>query len=487
MKVWFWLKWFFSLILSIVKYGINLYSILDAQTRLQKSKIAFIIDHQNIQFVDLKQRTDQLIYEWLKPEFKQKLPQQIGLMMHQDLDSLATLFALSRLSKDVVIVNPNLVLHKLQSIIKQKQLFLIGNEDDFNRLDTQKFLIIPSPLTDQNLTIKFPTLIKLKPSFFNKISVCSSGSTGIPKIATRKSKPLQSLHLLDLMLRKLNFLHIKQVFVMTPICHAAGLTASLMAFSFSKTVILQQRFDAEKAQQLIEQHQIDCLNLVPTILYRLIERKALLKSVRYIITGSAPLSVQLVKDVIAHHPQLQLFNLYGSSETGINLFATPENLRLHPTSIGKAIQSVKIKITDAQGHILQQNQVGILWTKCAWSITPNQWIQCGDLALQDSEGFYYLKGRQDNMLICGGVNVYPIDLENIVYQHPAIQYVQAYAVQDEELGQCLAVDIIPTETIDLNDLQHWIAAQTPRYLRPKHIHIIQQIETDSIGKPILKL
>ncbi|MGO3385690.1 MAG: class I adenylate-forming enzyme family protein, partial [Acinetobacter guillouiae] len=77
---------------------------------------------------------------------------------------------------------------------------------------------------------------RIKPTYFNKISVCSSGSTGIPKVATRQSKPLQSLPLLDLMLRKLKFFKIKQIFVMTPLCHAAGLTASLMALSFHKTV-----------------------------------------------------------------------------------------------------------------------------------------------------------------------------------------------------------------------------------------------------------
>ena len=476
MKWIFWLRWCISLCYSTIQHGIHLYSILDAQTRIQKNKTAFIIDEHQISFLELKYRTDQLICEWQNSHNPKQLPQQIGLMMQQDLDSLAALFALSRLGKDIIIVNPSLVQHKLQALIEQRQLHLIGSLDVFTPLNIQNFTLIPAPSTQQ----KF----RIKPTYFNKISVCSSGSTGIPKVATRQSKPLQSLPLLDLMLRKLKFFKIKQIFVMTPLCHAAGLTASLMALSFHKTVILQKRFDPQSAKQLIKHHQIDCLNLVPTILYRLIELNAPLCSVQYIITGSAPLSANLVKHALQHYPQIQLFNLYGSSESGINLLATTADLKRNPESIGKAIQGVQIKIADSTGQPLENGNIGILWSKCAWSITPNQWLQCGDLAVQDAEGYYYLKGRSDDMLICGGVNVYPIDLENILYTHNAIKFARAYAIDDADLGQCLAVDIILNQILNIEELQLWISGQTPRYLRPKSIRIIDQIETDSIGKPV---
>ena len=144
----------------------------------------------------------------------------------------------------------------------------------------------------------------------------------------------------------------------------------------------------------------------------------------------------------------------------------------------------ELKITDLSGEILEHGQIGTLWSKCAWSITPNQWIECGDLAVRDSQGYYYLKGRRDDMLICGGINIYPIDLENILYQHSLIEYAQAYAVDDVDLGQCLAVKVILKQYLDINQLQDWISQKTPRYLRPKSIFIIDQIESDSIGKPI---
>lgn len=150
----------------------------------------------------------------------------------------------------------------------------------------------------------------------------------------------------------------------------------------------------------------------------------------------------------------------------------------------KAIQGVQIKIVDSTGQPLENGNIGILWSKCAWSITPNQWLQCGDLAVQDAEGYYYLKGRSDDMLICGGVNVYPIDLENILYTHSAIKFARAYAIDDADLGQCLAVDIILNQVLNIEELQLWISGQTPRYLRPKSIRIIDRIETDSIGKPV---
>ena len=479
MKWIFLIKWLLSLCLSCIKHGIHLYSLLDALTRIQKDKIAFIIDDQSISYNALKQRTDQLIHLWNLPKHRQLLPQQIGLLLQQNLDGLASLFALSRLGKDIIILNPNLVIDKLHALIEQKKLYLIGNLEDIDRLNVQHYSAIPSALEDIDVQIS-----KIKSCYFAKISVCSSGSTGVPKVATRKSNPLQSLPLLDLLLRKLKFLKIQKIFVMTPICHAAGLTASLMAFSFNKTVILQQRFNAETASQLIEQHQIDSLNLVPTILYRLLASNAPLKPVKYIISGSAPLSRHLILQLVKEYSNIQLFNLYGSSETGINLFATPDDLKSHPESIGKAIKGVEVKITDHDGNILAPEQIGTLWTKCAWSIQPNRWMHCGDLAMYDQHGYFYLKGRQDDMLICGGINVYPIDLENILYQHSAIQYAQAYAISDHELGQCLAVNIICKSPIEIAELHDWISDHAPRYLRPKTIQIIENITTDSIGKPI---
>lgn len=481
----FWIKWLLSLCLSCIKHGVHLYSLLDALTRIQKDKIAVIIDDQSIPYSALKQRTDQLIHLWNSPENSPLLPQQIGLLLQQNLDGLASLFALSRLGKDIIILNPNLVIDKLHALIKQKQLYLIGNLTTLNQLQVKNSFAIPT-VQDlaQDQQYSLIQAVSIRPYYFNKISVCSSGSTGVPKVATRKSNPLQSLPLLDLLLRKLKFLKIQKIFVMTPICHAAGLTASLMAFSFNKTVILQQRFNAKTASQLIEQHQIDSLNLVPTILYRLLASNAPLKPVKYIISGSAPLSRHLILQLVKEYSNIQLFNLYGSSETGINLFATPDDLKSHPESIGKAIKGVEVKITDHDGNILAPEQIGTLWTKCAWSIQPNQWMHCGDLAMYDQHGYFYLKGRQDDMLICGGINVYPIDLENILYQHSAIQYAQAYAISDHELGQSLAVNIICKSPIEIAELHDWISDHAPRYLRPKTIQIIENITTDSIGKPI---
>ncbi|MBJ8424537.1 MULTISPECIES: class I adenylate-forming enzyme family protein [Acinetobacter] len=472
----FVIKWCLSLLFSVMKHGVHLYSILDAQTRINKNKTALIIDGVEVSFEDLKHRTDQLICEWIKPEYQSQFPNQLALMLEQDLDSLAALFALSRLGKDIVIINPNLIEHKLQTLLDHKNFYLIGHLARLKKIKVQHYSDIPPQHDSQHFHIKR--------YFFNKISVCSSGSTGIPKVATRHSNPLQCLPLLDLMLRQLKFFKIKQIFVMTPICHAAGLTASLMALSFHKTVILQNRFDVQSACLWIKHYQIDCLNLVPTILHRLIKSRSMLSSVQHIISGSSPLSAHLVHQVQQHYPYIQLFNLYGSSETGINMIATPKDLKTHPDSIGRAIQGVELKITDLSGEILEHGQIGTLWSKCAWSITPNQWIECGDLAVRDSQGYYYLKGRRDDMLICGGINVYPIDLENILYQHSLIEYAQAYAVDDVDLGQCLAVKIILKQYLDLNQLQDWISQKAPRYLRPKSIFIIDQIESDSIGKPI---
>ncbi|MDQ9061382.1 class I adenylate-forming enzyme family protein [Acinetobacter gerneri] len=487
----YWIKWFFSLIYSVCKHGINLYTILDSHHRISAHKVVLIIEDQQIDCETLKYMSDQYIAHW----HRELIPNKIGLMLENSLHSIAALFALSRLGKELVILNPNLVEDKLKAIIEQQLLFIFCSAEYAHKVeallkDTQAKDVEQFKVIDQQFNIKNHDNNNLKPSFFNLISVCSSGSTGIPKIATRQSKPWQAIALLDLLLIKLKFFKIKQIFIMTPICHAAGLTASILALSFAKTVILQSRFDAKKAIKMIEKYQVDSLNLVPTILFRLLEQQQDLNPVRTIITGSAPLNAALYHKTIAKYPTVQIFNLYGSSETGINIYANAMDLAEHPESIGKAIKGVQIQIRDENQRILNDHQIGLLWSKCAWSVRPNQWMQCGDLAYRDEQGYFYLKGRQDDMLICGGVNVYPIDLENILLKHPDIKAAQAFAIHDEQMGQCLASQIIlknhQVNNVEFSqEIQTWLKTQTPRYLRPKYINIVTEIATDSIGKPII--
>ncbi len=135
----FVIKWCLSLLFSVMKHGVHLYSILDAQTRINKNKTALIIDGVEVSFQDLKHRTDQLICEWIKPEYQSQFPNQLALILEQDLDSLAALFALSRLGKDIVIINPNLIEHKLQTLLDHKNFYLIGH---LARLKKLKFSII---------------------------------------------------------------------------------------------------------------------------------------------------------------------------------------------------------------------------------------------------------------------------------------------------------------------------------------------------------
>jgi acyl-CoA synthetase (AMP-forming)/AMP-acid ligase II len=301
--------------------------------------------------------------------------------------------------------------------------------------------------------------------------------------------------LLDTLLRRLQFLRLQSLFVMTPICHAAGLSAALMAFAFGKKVVLQSRLHIDKAFALIDQHQIDTLNAVPTILYRLLNHKIgedqsinNMVSVKRLVCGSAPLSANLYRDFHAMFPHIGIYNVYGSSETGMNILATPNDLAKHPDSAGRVIKGVKIKILGQNGQTLGINETGVLWSRCAWSAHAMQWLQSGDLAYQDDNGYVYLKGRVDDMLICGGVNVYPVDLENIVLTHPDIIQAKAYAVVDGEYGQCMSVQVVlhqRAQSLDSEGIALWLSDKAPRYLRPASIMIVQDLATDNIGKVIV--
>lgn len=456
--------------------GVNLYRVLAIYAALKPDRVALVIDQQQISYRQLKDRADQLS-AYLQRQSAIQQYSRIGLLLDHHIDSTASLFALTRLGMDVVILNPYLERSKMQQLITREKLWVIGRGLILNSFSIRQAIELPeNSVNDTVLPIDIYRLVR--------ISICSSGSTGVPKLVTRDAAPWQAFSLLILLLQRFKFYRAKTVFIMTPIYHGAGLTGFILAFCLGKPLILQTRFQVEQALGLIQQYQVDFMSLVPTILQRLLQHQPQLTSVRTIVSGSAQLSATVSQKCLHDYPHIRLLNMYGSSETGINFIADSQNLRQHPQSIGQAIRGVEYQILNDVQQAVSVGEVGLLWTKCAWSKTPQQWLNCGDLAHEDAHGYLYLQGRQDDMLICGGVNVYPVELEQIILQHPAIYAAYAYAVDDQDLGQCLALHLVLQQMVTIEMLQHWLSERVPRYLRPKHIEIVDEIKTDSIGKPI---
>lgn len=257
-----------------------------------------------------------------------------------------------------------------------------------------------------------------------------------------------------------------------------------MGIMLGATIYIRPKFDARLACKLIDDNKIEVVTLVPLMLSRMLAfDHNSFASLKCIISGGAALGSNLVQE--ANHVCGEiLFNMYGTSEAGFCIMATPEKLAKKPKSIGQPVYGVKIKITDSNNQLVIKGNIGRLLIKNAWSISREEWIETGDLAYQDREGDVFLCGRIDDMIISGGENVYPVDLENILLNHPAIESAAVIGIDDNEFGQRLkaVIKLKKAAILDKTSLVNWLKPRIARFQMPAMINFTDELPYTSLGK-----
>ena len=246
-------------------------------------------------------------------------------------------------------------------------------------------------------------------------------------------------------------------------------------------------FDKQKACELIQQHNIEAVTIVPLMLYRILSHDPVaLRSLNCIISGGAALDVKLVEET---HNKLGpvLFNLYGTSEAGVCIMATPADLKYAPNTIGKAIAGATIRLLDADNKEVTDGLIGRICVNSKWAVKNNDinWIETGDLGYRDKAGYYYLCGKMDDRIVSGGENVYPAELENILMKHRDIKHAAVIGISDDEFGQRLKAFIVPADNSNLHkkEIHHWLSTRAARFQMPKHIEFLEELPYTALGKP----
>ncbi|MDF2650833.1 MAG: acyl-CoA synthetase (AMP-forming)/AMP-acid ligase, partial [Paenibacillus sp.] len=201
--------------------------------------------------------------------------------------------------------------------------------------------------------------------------------------------------------------------------------------------------------------------------------------------GGAELNPKLVKETLSQLGQV-LFNLYGTSEAGLNVIATPQDLTYSAQTIGRKIKGVRLKIVDDLKKEVQIGQVGQFCIKNSWSMRngANSWIETGDLGYCDELGYYFLCGRADSMIVSAGENVYPLEVEQVLLTHPQVEDAAVIGVPDEHFGQRLKAFVLLAPHADLTneELMEWLRVRLARFQLPKEILFVDQLPYTSLGK-----
>ncbi|MBL4705102.1 MAG: AMP-binding protein, partial [Flavobacteriales bacterium] len=324
--------------------------------------------------------------------------------------------------------------------------------------------------------------IKLPKSKPGNIVVLTGGTTGDFKSAGRKQSIGDFLNPLVALIDQLQLNHFRIAYIPTPIYHGYGLAALTISILMGSEIHLTRKFNAAEACQLIDKKGIEVITLVPLMLKRMLDEdiNAIQKTKR-ILSGGAPLAPDLTRRTLETLGPI-LFNLYGTTEAGFCVIGTPDHLGTNPSTIGKTIPGVKMRIHTSSG----ENGIGELQITSKWIMgnSESKWIPTGDLATLDDDGLIYLKGRTDSMIVSGGENVYPQDLENVLSTHNQIEAVAVIGIPDVEFGKRLkAFVVLQVDSALLEiDLKDWLKGKIARYQMPTKIEFIKELPGTSIGK-----
>ncbi|WP_172397942.1 class I adenylate-forming enzyme family protein [Gilliamella apicola] len=480
----FTFKGIWHLLMSFGSVGMNLMALLYIRQKLSPNQIAINENDNCITYHTLYTQSQHLAKK-LAMHCDIKPHQKIAIMANNHTIMIHTLFAIARLGADIYLLNTELSVNQLQNIQDAVKFDWIIHDPQISTLTNVKSLPIDHPdqvsiyslLNDNSL----PNTSNLKVTHFNKLTVLTSGTTGRFKMAGRNSKAQNFISPFYQLFMKLNLSKYNRVYIATPIYHGFGIATLCMSVLLGATIFINKRFDAVKVCQLINKYNIEVITLVPLMLSRMMNYSTTqLRSLRCIITGGAPIAVTLVQRTINQLGEV-LYNLYGTSEAGICMIATPNDLINHPSTIGKPIPGLSTKLMN---NGKEDAIKGELYIKCAWSTQGKNWIATGDIAQKDRENNYYLNGRIDDMIVSGGENVYPFEIEQFLINHPDINDLAVISVNDEEFGQRLVAFVVLAAYAKQSEdtLKDWLKPQIARYQMPKKIYIIDELPMTHIGK-----
>ncbi|TFG34639.1 long-chain fatty acid--CoA ligase [Candidatus Thorarchaeota archaeon] len=290
-----------------------------------------------------------------------------------------------------------------------------------------------------------------------------------------------------------------------PLFHTGGINVLLIPFYHlgAKSIIMGD-FNVEATLQIIENEKCSLVIAVPTMFNMMSESPNFARtnfdSVRVFISGGAPCPVAIMEKYWNRGKILKMG--YGLTEVGPNNFYLPESdVKRKPSSVGFPVFHCDMRVVDDKGNDVPVGSIGELLLKgphifsgywdepeeTAKTIEPDGWVHTGDLVMKDDEGFYFITGRKKDMFISGGENVYPTEIEEILYKHPAILEAAVIGVPHEKWGEVGKAVIVlkPGNSLTEDEVLQYLDGKLARYKIPKHYEFRDELPKSAAGK-ILK-
>ncbi|MFE3544747.1 AMP-binding protein [Nocardia sp. NPDC059177] len=477
-------------------------------TRGASSATALIDDRGPISFEQLDQASNRLANglaaEGVTPG------SVLGALCRDHRGFVLSLLAAGKIGARIVLLNTGMAGPQLTAVLERERIGMLLADAEFADLFDDLPAELPIVLTRAGETNPrgLPTIHGIAawrsalpltpPADPGGIVVLTSGTTGTPKGAPRgKVSPLQSAQFLD----RIPLPKASTIVLAAPLFHGTGLSQLILGWALGNTVVvLADRFDPVRTLAAVDRHRASALVLVPTMLQRIVDLDPAVlaeydtSALRVIFSAGSALSPDLSRRTALHFGDV-LYNLYASTEVAVAAVATPQDLRAAPGTVGRPPVGCRVAIYDENRcRITTPGVVGTLFVASALSFagytdgTGKEIVDgmhsSGDLGHFDEDGLLFIDGRDDDMIVSGGENVYPLEVENLLVERPDILEAAVIGVADAEFGQRLRAFVVraPGATCTEPQIKDYVKRTLARHKVPREVIFVGGLPRNGTGK-----
>ncbi|WKN47175.1 AMP-binding protein [Nocardioides sp. Arc9.136] len=420
--------------------------------------------------------------------------------------------AVAKLGADVLYLNTAFAGPQLVDVLEREQPTVVVHDEEFTDLlaavDVEERVLawVDGDGDGEDATGGVATLEQLiaaeddgdldPPDRHGRTIILTSGTTGTPKGAPRSEAGIDAAISL---LSRMPLRHGWRTHIAAPLFHTWGFAHMALSMLLGSTVVLRRRFDPEDCLRTVEEERCDSLVVIPVFLQRILglEEQVLqrysLDTVKVVASSGSALPGDLAVTWMDHFGD-HLYNIYGSTEVAYASIATPVDLREAPDSAGRPPWATTVRIYDEQGKEAPAGASGRIfvgnsllfegYTGGGGKDVLDGLMATGDVGRFGEDGRLYVEGRDDEMIVSGGENVFPKEVEDCLARHEAVVDVAAIGVDDPDYGKRLRAFVVLRDgaAADEDTLKDWVKANLARYKVPKEIVLIDELPRNATGK-----
>ncbi|MGH2746747.1 MAG: AMP-binding protein [Actinomycetota bacterium] len=388
-----------------------------------------------------------------------------------------------------LLVYDTLHTEQLQGIARDLELIAVGDADA--ALDGS--LLYEPALAEQPGT---PPIPFTRNPGSAKVVIHTSGTTGTPKGAQRDSSAA-GIGALANLLAVVPYRRDDVVLCPAPLFHSFGLATFTIAIALGSTMVLPEKFDAEESLELIQRHRVTAASFVPVMIRRIVSLPEDVKdrydpsSLRVVMASGSALSEDLRRAAAELFGPV-LYDLYGSTEVGWVTIATPEDMSTRPKAVGKPVPGIDIAVFSEDGERLPPGELGEIFVKSEVLFqgytsgeskkVVGDYMTIGDVGRLDDDGYLFIEGRADDMVVVGGENIYPVEIEGVIEDIDGVDEVAVLGVADDEYGEVLAAFVVGSA--DPEQIKKVCEQELASFKVPRRIEIRDELPRTSTGKVI---